>query len=217
LAFDAENHWYASCFRCAEPGQHLLFRFGTDNEIEWTQPISVLMGAMIVSAKHGIVGTGGFVGDVELAGQKLKNHGTAAWDGPAGLNAFVAQLEPDGTPRWAIGFGEARDDVGMAVALDGKGNSLVSGVRDFSSNSFGGGAVPGRAFVAAFASAGAEFWRGVLNGVTFSSAAGVAVDADSSVFVAGYVDSDVDGSWLTADRDVFVAKFAVPVPCLLEQ
>lgn len=81
------------------------------------------------------------------------------------VQAFVAKLDPNGTPTFAKAFGDASAvQTTQAVAVDGKGDIFALGFMAGSAD-FGGGTVAsngGAVFVAALTGAGAFRWQRVL-------------------------------------------------------
>ena len=67
-----------------------------------------------------VVVVGGFQGTIDLGGGPLTSHGF--WD------AFVAKYRgSDGGHMWSKGLGGPYDDLAYAVAIDGSGNTFVTG------------------------------------------------------------------------------------------
>jgi len=77
-----------------------------------------------------ILVTGYFIGPVDFGGGALNSAG--AWD------MFVAKYSPAGAPIWSKAVGGSNIDEGNAIAVDGAGNSVITG-RFFETVDFGGG------------------------------------------------------------------------------
>src|SRR5437763_165437 len=117
-----------------------------------------------------------------------------------------------GTP-WARGFGGAASDVGYGVAVDSRGNTVMTG-RVESSGDFGGGVVcqPATVFVCKYSPTGATLWSKCLGGVLGGGTGrAVAVDRNGNVLVTGKFSGTVDfgtGPLTSAGGDdVFLAKY----------
>jgi len=128
----------------------------------------------------------------------------------------VVALRGDGTTRWATRAGGLGQDVPTGVALDDAGDVVVVGSFALSAD-FGDQqltvAGKGDAFVAKLAGLdGAVLWARPFGGVELDGATGVALDADSNVFVVGYFQDSmvVEGDVLRSagDSDVFVMKLS---------
>jgi Bacterial Ig domain/Beta-propeller repeat len=154
--------------------------------------------------------TGTYSGTLTFAGVTLP----AA---PMGSNdIFVAKYDTNGTAVWATNAGGTGNDSGRGIAVDGSGNSYVTG--------FLGGS---DLFVAKYASTGSLMWAksvaGTGNDCTAISQGsclaghGIAVDNSGNSYVAGIYDgtpifgsAEPNQTQLTSSggNDIFVAKFA---------
>src|SRR5207245_1125833 len=122
----------------------------------------------------------------------------------------------DGGLRWAQRFGSTGSDAGQAVAMDGSGNVLVTGVFQGTVD-FGGGPRASAGgmdiFVAKYAGAsGAHMWSVSFGGAQDDFGQGIAVDGAGDVVVVGYFQGTVDlgrGALSSAGgQAVFVARYA---------
>src|SRR5262249_55883266 len=130
------------------------------------------------------------------------------------VDIFVAKLDAkDGACQWAKRFGDAGDQEGVSVAVDGMGNVLVTGIfRD--SVDFGGGALPSAGgsdiFVAKLDANGNHLWSKAFGDLNDQRAFGVAVDSTANVVITGNIKGSVDfgGGVLPSagGSDIFVAK-----------
>ena len=140
-------------------------------------------------------------------------------------DAFVAKVKPDGTGLTYAGYiGGTGFDLGNAIAVDAAGNAYVVGETASSESSFpvrGGPDLTFNgiddAFVAKVDSSGRGLvYAGYIGGADEDLAAGVAVDAAGSAYVAGSTSSSQasfpvkEGPDLTynGSQDAFVAKVA---------
>jgi uncharacterized protein (AIM24 family) len=85
-----------------------------------------------VDATGNVLITGYFCGAVDFGGGARSSAG--AWD------LFVAKYSPSGTHLWSKQVGGTNIDEGNAIAVDGVGNSVITG-RFFNTVDFGGGAM----------------------------------------------------------------------------
>jgi hypothetical protein len=133
-------------------------------------------------------------------------------------DSFLAKYNPDGTVLWARRAGGTGSDTGIAVAVDGSGNSYVTG-------SFEGVASFGTTnltslglkdiFIAKYDPDGQLIWakRAGLNFDEQGNA--IAVDAMGNVFVAGYFfdTATFESTILSGGREeIFVAKLPAITP-----
>jgi hypothetical protein len=126
-----------------------------------------------------------------------------------------------GTPRWAEGFGSTGSDFINAVAIDSKGNIIVTGGFSDTVNFADPMATPvtktanadgnNDIFVAKYNGAGTLLWVQFYGGTGEDEGAGVAVDGNDDIVVVGRFASSVDfGSTATSftGPNAFVAKLA---------
>ncbi|MBW2455044.1 MAG: hypothetical protein JRI68_11065, partial [Deltaproteobacteria bacterium] len=96
-------------------GAHLWSHGFGDNQTQVSYAVAL--------APNGDVAlTGGMDGTVAFGGAPLTTAG--------GNDAFVALFDGDGGHRWSEQFGDAADQVGYAIAVDGSGNVVVAGEFD---------------------------------------------------------------------------------------
>ena len=184
-------------------GPHLWSTdFGGPGSLDSVFPLGVA-----VDGRGEIAVTGYFQGSVSLGTGTLSSAGAG--------DVFVAKYSAQGTPLWSRRAGAAQDDRAKAVAVDGSGNVLVTGLF-FGTVDFGGGPVSSapnavNCFVAKYSSTGAHLWSKRLS-LALGLDEGMAIAADSAgnVLVAGmlYQTSNFGGSNLTSagSADVFLAK-----------
>lgn len=135
-----------------------------------------------------------------------------------GYDIFVAQLTAAGAHSWSAGFGDASDQGGFAVTIDGSGNVLLVGSM-FGTADFGGGALVANGldlFLASFTSSGTHSWSQVFDGV-FTPGGGILVTTDVAAGPSGEVticgellnSTDFGGGTITSNGfgDWFVAQF----------
>ncbi len=103
---------FVACLKGADGSQIWAKNYGDSND-------QIAYGVAV--DPNGNVGlTGTFKGSITFGNN-------AQLGSTGGTNVFVARLASDGTPTWSLGFGDGKDQVGQAVALDGAGNVVVAG------------------------------------------------------------------------------------------
>ncbi len=146
----------------------------------------------------------GFTNSTDFSGANNAYYGNG--------DAFVAKVSASGSLLWATYLGGSNEDEGWGIAVDGSGNSLLTGVTystDFSgaNNAFHGGYED--AFVAKVSTSGSLLWATYLGGNNDDEGYGIALDGSGNALVAGATDStDFSGANNAnyGDWDAFVAK-----------
>jgi hypothetical protein len=158
-----------------------------------------------VDSAGDVVVTGYFFGSADFGSGPLTS---------TGVDVFVAKLDAkDGACHWAKRFGDADDQEGVSIAVDGVDDVLVTGIFRGSVD-FGGGALLSAGgsdiFVAKLDANGNHQWSKAFGDPDEQRAFGVAVDSTGSVVVTGNFQGSVDfggGALLSAGgSDIFVAK-----------
>jgi hypothetical protein len=154
----------------------------------------------------------------ELQGTATIGGVSVAGAGAGGIDVFLAKLDSTGKPLWAKAFGNAADQYGYGVAVDGADNVFITG-RTVGAVDFGGGA-PGVSagaiddiFVAKYDPLGAHLWSRAIGDDNLQAGYSVATTPEGDVVVAGSLEGTVDfGGGITlkspGGSDVFVAKLA---------
>ena len=150
--------------------------------------------------------TGYFVGATDFHGASLTNAGL--------FDCFIARYRPSGELIWAKSLGGPNQDVGLGVAADAEGNTLVAGYFQFgallgSTKVTNAGSSDG--IVMKLNPAGAVTWTRTIGGTGDDRAYTVATDALGNVFAAGHFQDGAkfDGQTLThrGAVDLFVVKY----------
>jgi hypothetical protein len=149
----------------------------------------------------------------------ITGYSYSTWGSPicpfgGGSDAFVAKLDSSGALGWNTFLGGSGEDKGLSIAVDGSGNSYVSG---YCGSTWGSPLIPYNggthdAFVAKLNSSGALQWHTFLGGSTADNGYGISVDGSSNVYVTGEsystwgspLNPHGGGGW-----DAFVAKLNV--------
>jgi hypothetical protein len=160
--------------------------------------------------------TGFFVGTANFNGTSLSAPGT-------GQDIFVTKYDENGNFQWAkrAGGNTTFGDAGYGIAVDGSGNSYVTGMfygaadfNGFTLNSAGSSDI----FVAKYNTNGANQWAKKAGGSSVfigDSGYGIAVDGLGNSYVTGYFEGFTGPASFSGTNiisagffDIFVAKYA---------
>ncbi|HLU67050.1 MAG TPA: SBBP repeat-containing protein [Kofleriaceae bacterium] len=112
-----------------------------------------------------------------------------------GMDGFLARLGPDGAVQWALRMGGEGQDIASDVAVDPRGNAVVTGWFA-TSLELGDGALKSAGsddlFVAAIDPQGRRVWAHRFGGPDSDGGDGVAVDASGNIAVIGSYRSEID-------------------------
>lgn len=187
-----------------------LARYDSDGNCLWSRSFGDASDqrgrGVAIDASGSEVVTGDFAGTVDFGGGPL----TSA----AGMDAFLAKHDSGGNHVWSRAFGGAGTDGGTALAIDGSGNTIVTG-HFFGTVDFGGGPIVGAGgsdiFVARYGPSGRHLTSGGFGDASNQYALSVALDGPGSPLVTGYFQGTIDfgGGPLTSagGDDIFLAKF----------
>ncbi len=126
-------------------------------------------------------------------------------DSSAGnYDAFLTKFDSLGNEVWSSQIGTSSVDQSFSVAVDGSGNSYISGLTQgvLGSSSAGGT----DAFLTKFDSSGDEVWSSQIGSSGTDYSWSVAVDASGNSYISGYTNS-VIGSSSAGSNDAFLTKF----------
>ena len=166
---------------------------------------------------HGIAVDG--AGNAYVTGyfQDTATFGSHSLSSDGGKDIFVAKLSPNGNWLWAVKAGGTYNDEGHGIAVDGAGNTYVTGVfrgaATFGTHTLSAGGDSG-VFVAKLDPDGIWVWAtNAYNGVKTSSSCGrdIALDGAGNIYVTGYFTGTVTfGSRtltsISSSIDIFIAK-----------
>ena len=118
-------------------------------------------------------------------------------------DAFIVKYDSGGTVQWARQIGTGAADRAHGIAVDGAGNSYITGgtYGDLASPSQGGK----DAFIAKYDSGGTMQWTCQIGTSSYDVATGIALDGSGNMWIAGGTDGDLGGPNQGA-RDAFVVK-----------
>ncbi len=117
---------------------------------------------------------------------------------------------------WAKAVGGVNIDSGRAIALDGSGNSYITGYFDSTNATFGATTLANSAsdgsdeiFVAKYDRDGNVLWAKSAGGIHYDRGAGIAVDGGGNCYVTGSFQgpASFSGTILTNPAGMFLAKY----------
>jgi hypothetical protein len=117
--------------------------------------------------------------------------GTNSLAGFGGGDVFLAKYDPAGEVLWVVGAGGTNEDFGGGVAVDGAGNSYItgyfSGTASFGSTNRVSLSAVGSSdiFVAKYDGSGNLLWVRQAGGTGADSGGGIAVDTGGNIYVSG--------------------------------
>ncbi|MEJ8801250.1 SBBP repeat-containing protein [Pontibacter sp. H249] len=152
--------------------------------------------------------TGEFKGTATFGTTTLTNAGGI------GTDIFIAKYDASGNALWAKSAGGANSDYGNSVAVDGSGNSYVTGY-------FQGAATFGTTtltnaggtdiFIAKYDASGNALWAKSAGGANSDYGNSVAVDGSGNPYVTGYFQGTATFGTTTLTNaggtDIFIAKY----------
>lgn len=164
--------------------------------------------ALAVDAVGQVWITGEFADVADFAGQPVTSRGE--------LDFVIARLNTGGKLSWVRTAGGAGIDRGYAVAVDGDGNSYVTGHFQSGTISFGQTTLRNRGdydvFVVKHNPAGEVVWARGAGGPAYDYGHGIAVDPRGFVYVSGAIRGagEFDGGRVTAPDSTgpFIAKYS---------
>jgi hypothetical protein len=132
-----------------------------------------------------------------------------------GNDALVAKYDTTGARQWVHQLGTAFSDQGAGIAVDGAGNSFVTG---YTSGTLPGSANPNAGgtdvFVANYDAAGNKVAVNQLGSPSSDEGTGAAVDATGLIYVTGYTYGTLPGATETnaGSSDIFVTRLGPSIP-----
>lgn len=145
-------------------------------------------------------------GNVYVTGVSSASWGTPVRAYAGAQDAFVAKLDSSGSLLWNTFLGSANTESGLGIAVDGDGNTYVTGdstarwgapTHDFTAFCDG--------FVAKLDTHGVLVWNTFVGGYSFEHATDIAL-AGSNVLVSGWSDSDWSQDPTTFNYNAFAAS-----------
>ena len=201
----------------AKQTKHIyIVKMDTEGKVIWATSAGGAMGKIeahaIFADKTGHVYlTGSFSESVSFGSKTLTSKGY--------LDIFIAKLDPQGQPLWAVAVGGTDTEEGNGIIADDEGNVYVTGYYQ-GSVSFGATALSSPLYTNAFVSklngSGEFLWTNTTRNTLYASGRGIQVDKSGNVYIMGYFDQQVAFGFQTVESDYgtdfFVAKFAPTGP-----
>ena len=157
----------------------------------------------------------GLAGEVYVTGafQGTINAGADPLVGVAADDVYLMSFDPEGNHRWSKQFGDAVDQAGTGLVVDGEGNVILVGINEGLLNFGMGNEGPGL-FVAKFAPDGQLIWSRSFGGttnITLDGDPAVVVTSTNDIVLAGSFTGtlQLDGGPITSTgtgSDIFVVK-----------
>ncbi len=171
-----------------------VVKYDSGGTHQWTRQI----GTVDSDAAYAIAVDGG--GYSHIAGY---TYGDLGGPNQGGADAFVVRYDSGGTMQWSRQIGTSAWDGAQGIAVDGSGNSYITGGTggDLASPNQGSGDV----FIAKYDSGGTVQWSRQIGTSSYDVATGIALDGSGNMWIAGGTDGDLGGPNQGA-RDAFVVK-----------
>jgi len=193
-------------------------KFSADGSLLW----STYLGGSTLDEGRGIAVDG--AGNAYVTGLTCSTDFPMlnGWDTTynGGGDTFVTKFSADGSLLLSTYLGGTHNDSGRGIAVDGAGDTYVTGEtgsRDFPTgfgwdSTYNEGDYDGDAFVTKFSADGALLWSTYLGGSDSDWGSGIAADGAGNAYVTGFAgsyDFPAGKSWDTTSNgcaDAFVAK-----------
>ncbi len=179
----------------------LIQKYTSAGDVLWTRQFGTSGGddgADVIVDPGGYVYVAGYKGSTGDAYPGQTNMG--------GTDAYVRKFEPSGTVIWTRQFGTASNDSISAISADSDGNICVAGVT--------AGAFPGQTntgladvFVRKCDPDGNIVWTRQFGTTGSDGAAGICVNAEGEIYVAGYVAGALPGQADAGINDAYIRKY----------
>ena len=195
----------------AGSGDIFVAKYNSSGVHQWSQPFggtSFDIGyAVAVDGSGNVVVTGYFQGTVGFGGGNLVSAGSS--------DIFVAKYNASGVHQWSQRFGSTSLDEGRAIAVDGSGNMVATGLFQGTVD-FGGGNLVSAGlsdvFLARYNASGMHQQSQRFGSTIADNGYGVAADGPGNAVVTGYFQGTVDfggGNLVSAGgTEVFLAAYA---------
>jgi hypothetical protein len=188
-------------------------KYTTNGTLIWIRQISGDgsggdVGYGVATDSNGnILVTGNFSGTAAFGGTNLVSVGAH--------DIFLAKYDPSGNVLWATRAGGANDDVGLHVAVDSSGNSIVTGyfrnLCSFGTTNLNSGSSNfSDSYLAKYNASGQLLWVRQIGGTRFDSGYVAVVDAVGNIYTTGYFNTgaSVSGTTLSGSSDeMYLVKF----------
>ena len=213
IATDTNGDCYSTGFLSISNGTNpFVVKYNGDGSLVWSKEVEASGGGqsrgVAVDADGNVLVAGFFAkGTIDFDGIELSNSG--------GNDLFLAKYDPTGNRIWASGFGGSDTTVPHGIAVDGLGNSFVTG--QFSGTLVIGDTTIFRTrgmdnFIAKFDSDGRGIWaKSAGGGGSTIIGGGIAVNGVGDCYITGTFKGLISFEGTTFEEngfsDLFVAKY----------
>ena len=186
IAVDAGGNSYITGYTWGDLGgpnqgntDAFIVKYNSAGTVQWVRQFGTIRGdlatGIAVDSSGNSYITGFTYGDLGGTNQGLED-------------AFIVKHDSAGTVQWARQFGSSRDDEARGIALDGSGNSYITG---WTWGDLGGPNQGGPdAFIVKYDSGGTVQWTQQIGTGERDFATGIAVDGSGNSYIAGSTDED---------------------------
>jgi FlgD Ig-like domain len=191
-----------------------LAEFDADGNHLWSKVFATAQGRSVTTDGSGDVIVTGFLGGTaDFGGGPLTSAGS--------LDIAVAKFDVNGNHIWSRNFGDADQQQGQAVAVDGSGDVVLTG-RFWGTVDFGGGPLTASPFfndifIAKLDADGNHIWSQRFGGDYSDGGVSIGGGSSGSFVVTGYFSGDVDFGGGPLSGGQFLVKFIndEPIPVLI--
>lgn len=188
-----------------------IAKFDASGDVLWAKQsggagLEVGRGIAVDSSGNSYI-TGYFDGSATFDSTTLTSSGS--------YDVFIAKYDATGNFQWAEGAGSSGEDFGRNVAIDGSGNSYITGTfRGLAS--FGSTMVSSSGiediFIAKYDASGNVLWAKKAGGTNKDAASGIDVDDNGNSYITGEFQGNATfgSTMLTSTSflpDIFIAKY----------
>ena len=178
-------------------GDHDAFivKYSSGGTVQWTRKI----GTSRYDYANGIAADSS--GNIYIAGA---TRGDIGGSNQGEIDAFLVRYNSSGTVQWTRQIGTSGKDYAYAIAVDGSGNSYITG------GTWGGLGRPNPggldAFIVKYDSGGAVQWSRQIGSAGHDLTSSIAVDASGNSYIAGYTEGNLGGP-NQGGSDAFIVKY----------
>ncbi len=203
VAVDASGNAYISGYTAGSLGgtsagsyDAFLTKFDTSGNELWTQQIGTARGDYSKSVAVDASGNAYISGPI--GGDLGGTYAGGAYD------AFLTKFDASGNELWSQQIGTGSSDCSYSVAVDGSGNTYISGYTQGDLGGTNAGAYD--AFLTKFDTSGNELWTQQIGTATDDQSYSVALDASGNAYISGSTQGDLGGT-NAGGVDAFLVKF----------
>ncbi len=177
-----------------------IAKYDTDGDKLWTQ----ILNSTGYEYAYGI--------DMDLSGNLYiggdTNGNLAGSTNAESIDIFIAKYDSIGDNQWTTLLGSSGDDYLGDVGVDTFGNVFITGYTedDLDQNVNAGGA---DIFVARYNTNGNKQWAQTFGTNKEDGGTGIALDADSNIYITGITDGNLNSIANEGSTDIFTAKYDI--------